>query len=189
MKRQELKVILGQIGISQADLAHLVGVTPRAVSLWMTGSRSIPGPLAAYARLLASLPLGMQQAELANLSEEIKTMKDGMYLIQYAGQAGSGYGTLIFDGGRIYGADIAAGKYDGECHFNEATGLVDVSIRVQMSAGQQSVIGMVQPFDWILDVSTAMDPDKDCGQLNVQTNLAKPIVASYRFLRSLPVAA
>ena len=189
MRRRELKAILEQIGISQADLADLVKVTTRAVNLWMTGSRSIPGPLAAYVRLLASLPMGMQQAELARLQERAKTMKDGMYLIEYAGQASSGYGTLIFDSGRIYGVDVAAGKYDGEYQFNEASGLVDVKIRVQMPAGQPSVIGVVHPFDWILEVTTTIDPDKDSGRLNVQTNLGRPIVANYRFVRTIPVAA
>lgn len=116
-------------------------------------------------------------------------MKDGMYLIEYVGQAGSGYATLVFDGGRIYGADITGGKYDGEYQFKETTGFVDVKVRVEMPANQLSVIGIVQPFDWILDVSTEMDPEKDSAQVKVRTNIGKPIVANYRFLRSLPLAA
>lgn len=189
MHRQELKAILGQLGISQANLARLVDVTPRAVSLWMAGARSIPGPVSAYIQLLASLPLGMRQAEFARLTTEIKTMKDGMYLIEFVGQAGIGYGTLVFDGGRIYGADVAGAKYDGEYQFNESTSLVDVTVRVQIPADQPSVIGIVQPFEWILDVSTEINPEKDCAQMTVKTNVGKPLLANYRFLRPLPMAA
>lgn len=189
MTRHELKAILGQLNISQVDLARLVDVTPRAVNLWMTGTRSIPGPVKAYVQLLASLPIGMRQAELAKLTEEMKTMKDGIYNIEYVGQAGAGHCTLVFDGGRIYGVDFMGGKYDGEYQFNEATCFVDVKIRVQMPANQPSVIGITQPFEWILDVSTEMDPEKDCAQINVQTNLGKLIAAIYRFVRPLPVAA
>jgi transcriptional regulator with XRE-family HTH domain len=188
MDRQELKTRIQELGISQKDLARLVGVTARAVNLWMTGTRSVPPPVSAYLRLLASLPTGMQQAELKMHLQEIKPMKDGFYLIQFAGQAGTGAGMLIFDGGRIYGADTGAAKYDGEYQFNEATGLVDVTIDVQMPAGESSVIGMAQPFDWILNVSAAMDPEKDSAEMDVQTNLG-PIVANYRFLRPLPLAA
>ena len=189
MTRHELKATLGQLDISQVDLARLVDMTPRAVNLWMTGTRSIPGPVKAYVQLLASLPIGMRQAELAKLTEETKTMKDGMYLIEYVGQTGAGHCTLVFDGGRIYGADVAGGKYDGGYQFNESTCLVDVKVRVQMPANQPSVIGITQPFEWILDVATEMDPEKDCAQINVQTNLGRPIVATYRFVRSLPAAA
>lgn len=116
-------------------------------------------------------------------------MKDGMYLIEFAGQAGAGQGTLIFDGGRIYGADVAAGQYDGEYQFNEATGLVDIKVRVRMPPDVESVIGIVQPFEWILAVETEMSPDQDRGQMQVRTNLGEPIAAAYVFLRSLPMAA
>lgn len=189
MTRDELKDSLDQIGISQVDLSNLVDVTARAVNLWMTGTRGVPGPVAAYVRLLASLPLGMRHAELSKLNNEVRTMKDGMYLIEFAGRAGFGYGTLVFDAGRIYGVDVSGGKYDGSYSFNEATRLVDVAIKVQMPAGEQSVIGVIQPFEWILDVRTVMDPSKDVGQVNVSTNLGESIDASYRFLRSLPIAA
>lgn len=189
MNRHELKTILSDLRMSQATLSRLLDVTPRAVGLWLSGTRNVPGPVSAYVRLFASLPIGMQQAELAKHSEELKIMKNGMYLIEFAGLAGVGCGTLIFDDGRIYGADVAGAKYDGAYHFNEATGLVDVKIRVEMPAHQHSVVGLEQPFDWMLDVTTTIDPEKDSGQLQVQTNLGQPIVASYRYLRSLPELA
>ena len=98
-------------------------------------------------------------------------------------------GDPVFEDGRIYGVDVADGKYDGSYEFNDATGLVDVHVRVQMLPNQPSVIGVVQPFEWILDASTAIDPDKESGDVVVQNNLGAPIAARFRFLRSLPAAA
>ena len=188
MTREQLKSTLSNLGISQVDLARLLGVTPRAVSLWLSGTRSIPGPVTAYLELFVSLPRGAQQAELAKRTETT-TMKNGMYLIEYAGADGHGYAALVFEDGRIFGADVAAARYDGSYEFNERTGLIDVQIRVEMPANVRSVVGVAQPFDWILEVTTAMPADQDVGRLQVKTNLGSPIVADYRFLRSLPQAA
>ncbi len=116
-------------------------------------------------------------------------MKDGMYAISFAGQAGVGVGTLVFDGGRIFGADAGGGKYDGAYEFNENTGKVDVKIRVELPANRPSVIGVVNPFDWALEVSTELDPDQDSGEITVLTNLDRKIAATYAFLRPLPAAA
>ena len=112
-----------------------------------------------------------------------------MYSIEFTGQAGEGLGTLILDGGRIFGADVAGGTYDGNYQYNEATDLVDVNIRIQMPANRLSVTGIVQPFEWILEVSAEMDPKEDSAQIRVRTNTGQPIVATYRFLRALPMVA
>ena len=101
----DLKIVLGEIGISQADFARLVGVTPRAVSLWMVGDRNIPGPVEAYARLLAAVPPSARQAELNRLKERKTPMRDGMYEVRYQSAGGQGAGTLILDNGRVFGAD------------------------------------------------------------------------------------
>jgi len=189
MDREQLRSALSDIEINQAELATLVGVTPRAVSLWMTGGRSVPGPVEAYVNLMKMLPIEIRQAEISRLEKGVRTMKEGMYLVEFAGRAGEGACALIFDGGRIYGADTAAAKYDGTYVFNDSTGLVEVSIRVEMPANVESVIGFNQPFDWILEVTTTMDPDWDQKDIEVQTNLGQPIRATYRFLRTIPIAA
>jgi hypothetical protein len=132
----------------------------------------------------------MQQAELARLNEEKITMKEGLYFVEYAGMAGNGGASLIFEGGRIFGSDIAGAKYDGEYLLNEASGMFDITIKVQMPAHVESVIGIVQPFDWILEVFTTMSPHADSGNMNVRTKHDNSkIVAAYRFMRSIPLAA
>ena len=48
MTGQEIKSTLAQMALTQSDFARLVGVTPRAVNLWATDGRAIPGPAEAY---------------------------------------------------------------------------------------------------------------------------------------------
>ena len=186
MSPDELRFALATLGISQADFARLIKVTPRAISLWLGKEREIPGAVEAYVRLLGSLPIGQRQAELTRMNLGVKTMKDGMYKIDYAGNTGSGYATLIFESGRIYGADVARGQYDGHYEANPNTGLVDISVRVLMPANTPSVIGVVQPFDWMLDVKASMNPARDSDDIQVANNLGAPLAARYEFLRALP---
>jgi DNA-binding transcriptional regulator YiaG len=56
MNAAELRSILSALGLSQVDLARLILISPRAVNLWATGERVVPGPVAAYLRLILSLP-------------------------------------------------------------------------------------------------------------------------------------
>jgi hypothetical protein len=186
MSPDELRLALANLGISQVDFARLINVTPRAISLYLGKEREIPGAVEAYIRLLGSLPMGQRQAELTRMNIGVRTMKDGMYKIDYVGKSGSGYATLIFEGGRIFGADVAHGQYDGHYEVNSRTGLVDISVRVMMPANTPSVIGIVQPFDWMLDVKASMNPARDSDNIQVTNNLGAPLAARYEFLRSLP---
>ena len=186
MKPDELRFTLAKLEISQADFSRLVEVTPRAISLWLSAEREIPGPVEAYIRLLSSLPPGQVQAELSRIREGVKTVKDGMYGINFSATAGQGFGLLVFENGRIYGTDTTKAKYDGSYSPNVKTSMVDVKIRVEMPANVQSVIGVVQPFDWMLDVSTSMNPALDSGDLIVKSNVGPTLNARYDFMRALP---
>src|SRR5579864_8328646 len=105
MRSNELKAILSDLEISQADLARLLGVTSRAVALWTAGERAIPGSADAYVRLLQRLPQNLRQVELNRLKEKGTGMRDGMFGVSFQGQDGAGMGLLVFEGGRIYGTD------------------------------------------------------------------------------------
>ena len=83
MHSSELKMILGELGISKADFSRLLGLTPRAVALWMADERSIPGPVDAYLRLLRLLPLNLRQVELNRLKQKGTAMRDGMFGITF----------------------------------------------------------------------------------------------------------
>lgn len=186
MTEAELAAILEVVGISQADFARLVSVTPRAVSLWMAGERAIPGPAAAYARLLQFLPPSLRQVELSRLKERKVAMREGMYGIQYRSVAGAGAGVLVLESGRVYGADPWGGKYDGEYVYDEATGMADLRLKLTFAPNAPAVFGVSHPYEWSIDVTTQLDPRKDDGQLRIATPIGPSIDVGYRYLRPMP---
>jgi hypothetical protein len=102
MEENIVRLTLDSLGLSSADFARLVGVTPRAVSLWLASQREIPGPVRAYARLLLSLPPSLRRAEIENtLSERKKPMRPFKYkflLWQLIAASDSGkYDTLSYE--------------------------------------------------------------------------------------------
>ena len=116
-------------------------------------------------------------------------MRDGMFSITYSGNAGSGSGTLVFDNGRVYGADTERGRYDGMYLFNETTGMAEVILKVTMPANVMSVFGISNPYEWSIDVTTTIDPTLDSGNVSVKSSLGASLQAQYKFLRGLPDAA
>lgn len=52
----ELRAALDELGITQADFARAVGITPRAVTHWVAGTRHIPGPIDAFLRVVRLMP-------------------------------------------------------------------------------------------------------------------------------------
>lgn len=188
MRGDDLKSILIELGLAQADFARLVGVTPRAVNLWMADEREIPGPVEGYIRLFKLLPGNLRQVELNRLKKGGSNMRDGMFGISFQGQEGVGAGVLIFDNGRVYGTDTVGVRYDGEYTFKEESGLADVKIKVTFPPNVKAVFGISNPYEWAFDVTTTLDPQKNSGMLAVKTSIGRPITAQYVFLRDLPNA-
>ncbi len=185
----ELRAILTEFAITQADFARLTGVTARAVTLWIGDERPIPGPISAYVRVMQLLPANLRQIELNRLKQKGSNMRDGMFGISFQGQQGAGMGLLIFENGRVYGTDTQGVRYDGEYTFNESSGLADVKIKVTFPPNVRAVFGTVNPYEWAFDITSSFDPKKNSGPLTVRTSLGQPINAQYVFLRNLPEAA
>ena len=188
MNQNNLRIAIEKLNISQVSLANLLDVTPRAVNTWLSGSRSIPGPVIAYVNLLISLPTGMQQIEINRSKKETQTMKDGMYFIEFSGRDGIGEGCLVFDRGRIYGVDTEAVKFDGDYQFNESDGMVDVSLDISVPPNVALVQGFSSPISTSFKASTKIDPSMSGGSLEVKTDLGD-VNAKFRYLRMIPEAA
>jgi hypothetical protein len=62
-----LRVSLERMHVTQVEFSRLVGVTPRAVALWLAGDRAIPGPVAAYVRVFKQLTRAGRIRELHRL--------------------------------------------------------------------------------------------------------------------------
>lgn len=189
MNSVDLKTILTEMGLTQADFARLLSITPRAVTLWMADERAIPGPAEAYVRLLRLLPLNLRQIELSRLKQKGTDMRDGMYGITFQGQQGAGMGVLVFENGRIYGTDTGGVRYDGEYIFDERTGLADVKIKVIFPPNVKAVFGVSNPYEWSFDITTRLNPKQNSGPLSVKTSMGQTINAQFVYLRSLPDAA
>jgi len=189
MKSSDLKAALAELGISQADFSRLVGVTSRAVTLWMGDERAIPGPVDAYVRILCLLPGNLRQVEFSRLKEKGTAMRDGFFGISFQSQNDAAMGVLIFDNGRVYGTDVAGVRYDGEYLFDETSSLARVKIKVTFPPNVRAVFGIVNPYEWSFDVTAKFNPKQNAGQLAVKTSIGKALSARYVFLRDLPEAA
>jgi hypothetical protein len=189
MHPAELKVFLPRSSLSAPEFARLLGVTSRAVTLWLTGERAIPGPVESYIRLFRTLPDNLRAAELARLKARGTGMRDGVFEITFQGSHGNGLGVLVFEDGRIYGSDSERVRYDGTYTYRDNTGRVDVVLKVTFPPAVKSVFGISNAYEWSIDVTTQFDPKQNEGSLVVTTSLGQPINAQFRYLRSLPEAA
>jgi hypothetical protein len=189
MTGDELKAVLADISLSQADFARLVGVTSRAVALWMNEERAIPGPAEGYLRLFQLLPVNFRQVELGRLKDRGTPMRDGMYGINFQGRQSAGMGVLVFDAGRVYGTDTQGVKYDGQYEFNESTHRTEVKVKITFPPNVVSVFGVSNPYEWAFDVTASFDPKLNSGPLAVRTSIGQQLNAQYVYLRALPDAA
>lgn len=142
MTPTELHAALAALGLRPRDLAGLVDVSDRAVSLWLAGGREIPGPLAAYVGLLLNLPTALRSQELARLKEkDTKAMVDGMYRVDLQGRTGDGLGCIVAQRGRIFGSDGMV-EFDGEYEPTGVPGEADVRLTVTVPPGTPLIQGV-----------------------------------------------
>jgi hypothetical protein len=185
MNVDELRETLASLAISQVDLARLLGVTSRAVSLWATDERGVPGPASAYLRLLLSLPKALQAKEFARLKQEKIIMSEGMYLFTYQGQTGTGLGMIVLTEGRVFGTDTGV-QYDGTYTPNpERPEFVDVRLKATVPPGIGLVQGVPpQPVEYRFDLNCTF-PARGSANLEIPTPFGA-VRVQVRFLREIP---
>jgi transcriptional regulator with XRE-family HTH domain len=193
MTYSELKLLLLDLELSQVEFAKLVGVTPRAVNMWVQGEREIPGPVESYLRIFRMLNSSQRFAEKERVAGKEKVMREGMYEIQFhtsGNPADWGMAVLIFGGGIVYGADAGGGaSYDGTYAPTAEPGIVDVKLKVSFPPNVLSIFGISHPHEWSIEVRTKMDSRNEAGKVFAVTNLGQNVDASYSFIRALPEAA
>lgn len=187
MNATDLRTLLTELGIGSTAFAQLVGVTSRAVSLWLAGEREVPGPIAAYLNLFASLPKALQAKELARLTQEGTDMYEGMYGVELHGLHGQGLAAIVLMNGRIFGCDNGGIRYDGTYQPGQQLGSIDAHVRVEIPAGTTVVqTGRPIPTNYGFDLQFTFLA-KGTTPLRVQTPLsAQPVAARISFLRPLP---
>ncbi len=190
MTTDHLRALLTSFGLSQADFARLIGVTPRAVTLWLNSERTIPGAAKAYLRVFELLPPNLRQIELNRLKEKGTAMRDGMFGMVFQSTPGNaGMGMLVLDNGRVYGTDTEGVRYDGTYLFNEHTGIADIKAKVTFPPNVRAVFGVSNPYEWAFDITASFNPKQNKSTVKVSTSLGQPITAQIVYLRALPEAA
>jgi hypothetical protein len=142
MTAAELRTVIEALQVSQIQLAESLGVTARAIGMWLGGEREIPGPVAAYLRLLLSLPRALCVKELERSRREPE-MLEGMYRLDFTGHAGHGVAALVLRDGTVFGADEAGVQYDGTYEPTGASGEVSMSLVLTVPPGVTLVQGVV----------------------------------------------
>jgi hypothetical protein len=66
-------------------------------------------------------------------------MIEGFYSIAFTGEAGSGFGMIVFRGGVIAGADVSGAIYDGEYTETSTDGKIAIRVDVTIQAGAAPV--------------------------------------------------
>jgi len=113
-------------------------------------------------------------------------VKEGMYGIIFTGIEDSGMGMLVLENGRIYGADAAGGKFDGEYEFNRETGMIESRIKVTIPPGVRTVQGIPpQQFEYSYNVEAEFPRDIDDYTTQLKTD-AGPVNVRIIYLRPLP---
>ena len=181
----ELRASLDSLGISPTEFAKLIGVTPRAVSLWLAEDREFPGPAAAYLRLFCSLPRAMQAKEIARIRQEDPAMYEGMYSFQFQGAQGNGLGVLVLSGGRVFGSDGGV-RYDGSYEPSQSRAAhVDVKVHLTVPPGVGLVQGVppqTMTFGFDLNCTFAT---RGTTNVTVPTPYG-PVAGVVTFLRDIP---
>ncbi len=140
-----LKRILDRLGLKQTELARLLGVSARTVSLWATGEVALPGPAAAYLRLLQTAGPELRARELSRLDGREKGFDEGIYSLGYAGRGGtadeSGDALAVLRGGRIMGSDRHGGVFEGSYRYDAATGTNHFHVRMRVPPDGELVTG------------------------------------------------
>ncbi|MCB1504183.1 MAG: helix-turn-helix domain-containing protein [Hyphomicrobiaceae bacterium] len=192
MTNVNLRDALERLGLKQVELARLLDVSARTVSLWATGEGSLPGPVAAYLRVLGLLPADLLAAELRRVNGRSKMIDEGLYNVEYrssffcdeSGACGSALAVLR--NGKILGSDRWGGVFSGSYEFDPVKETNSVHLRLHVPPEGELVTGFAAgPKGAIIEIAGQFERAAPVSQ-TVADIAGEPVEVTMTFLGALP---
>lgn len=190
MAKQRLKDILDRLGLRQAELAKLLDVSTRTVSLWATGASPLPGPVAAYLGLLQRLPPNALEDELARIAGRNKMLDEGLYSLDYRvsrrGKRDGDSALAALRNGKILGSDRFGGVFAGSYEFDSASQRNNVHVRMQVPPDGELVNGFAAgPAGALLEIVASFERAAPASKACIEIE-GRPLEIQLTYLGPLP---
>ncbi len=190
MSEQSLKSTLERLGLRQTEFARLIEVSPRTVSVWATGDARLPGPVAAYLRVLNMLSPSERAEEFKRLKGRDKMFDEGLYRLNYAGhdnaEATSDDALAVLRNGKILGSDRWGGLFTGSYEFDASVETNKLHVRLQVPPGGILVNGFAAgPDGATVDIVGDFERAAPVSKTTVEI-AGKPIELQLTYLGGLP---
>lgn len=166
MMNLSLKETLERLGLKQSEFARLIEMSPRSVSLWATGESPLPGPVAAYLRVLQLLPADARADELRRVQGRSKMIDEGLYNVEYRStghrgddaDAAGGSALAVLRNGKILGSDRWGAVFMGSYEFDPVSETNAVHLRLHVPPEGELVTGFAAgPEGAIVEVTGQFD--------------------------------
>jgi hypothetical protein len=181
---------LERLGLRQAELARLLDVSPRTVSVWATGEAPLPGPVAAYLGLLQLSHPSVVSSELRRLEGRSRMLDEGIYGVSYTGEhmgeVDGGNGLAVLRNGKILGSDRWGGVFAGSYEYDPINKMNTVHVRLEMPPDATLVTGFSSgPDGATLDIVGAFERAAPISSTVVEI-AGMPVAIELTYLGPLP---
>ncbi len=187
---QNLKGTLLKLGLRQSELALLLDVSPRTVSQWSTGDVTLPGPVAAYLRVLQCLSASQQAEEFARIEGRTKMLDEGIYGLSYRSgeccEPAADSALAVLRAGKVLGSDRWGGVFSGSYEFDNKREINTLHVRLRIPADGELVTGFTAgPEGATVDIVGAFARAAPMTTATVDV-AGQPVEVQLRYLGPLP---
>lgn len=194
MLNLSLKDLLERLGLKQSEFARLIEMSPRTVSLWATGESPLPGPVAAYLRVLQLLPTETRAEEFRRVQGRSKMIDEGLYNVEYRSPeqfglgptAASGSALAVLRNGKILGSDRWGAVFMGSYEFDPVSETNAVHLRLHIPPEGELITGFAAgPEGAIIEVAGQFERAAPVSR-TVADIAGQPLEVTMTYLGALP---
>ncbi len=112
-------------------------------------------------------------------------MIEGFYRMTFTGASGSGFGIIVFQDGKVAGADVAGATFDGSYITNQISGGINFKVVMNAPIGVapvQTGIPISAPISVEINGSLATSDIEKSNPILIQTEIG-PINALFQKIR------